>query len=102
MPTMDGYPKIAHLMGRHPELAILRRFRTLNNQNLLYLQAKLTHLEEEVEELAQKDDADPRGKNYKRDWWSLARSRGNNTNKRQWKKVLQIRKTLNVYSASFS
>lgn len=99
---MDGYPKIAHLMAHHPELAILRRFRALNSQNLLYLQAKLTHLEEELEELAQKDDADPSRTFYKRDWWSLAKSRGNGSEKGQWKKVLQIRKTLNVYSTSIS
>jgi hypothetical protein len=96
---MDGYSKIAHLMGHHNELAIFRRFSVLNFQNLLYLQAKLTHLEAELEELAKIDEADPGRANYKRDWWSLASAGDNDPQKMQWKKVLQIRKTLNEYSA---
>jgi hypothetical protein len=100
---MEGYPKIAHLMGHHPEVAILRRFSVLNSQNLLYLQARLTHLEAELAELAQSDEAEPGRKNYKRDWWSLARTRDGDPSKIQWKKVLEVRKALKEYSVhSFS
>lgn len=95
---MDGYPKIAYLMGHHPELAIFRRFSVLNSQNLLYLQAKLTHLEAELQELAQSDEGEPGRTNYKRDWWSLVRTTDGDPQKMQWKKVLQIRKTLKEYS----
>jgi len=42
-PTMNEYSKLASLMGPHPELAIFRRFSTLNAQNLLYLQTELVH-----------------------------------------------------------
>jgi hypothetical protein len=95
---MDGYAKIAHLMGHHSELAIMRRFSTLNIQNILYLQAKLTFLENDLRKLAQKDRAEPSRSNYSKDWWSLANSTCCRTDKRQWKKVLEIRKTLKEYS----
>jgi hypothetical protein len=46
--NMEGYAKVAHLMGTHGEFGIFRRFQTLNMQNLLYLQAEITHLEAEL------------------------------------------------------
>jgi hypothetical protein len=98
---MDGYAKIAHLMGRHTELGIFRRFGALNFQNLLYLQAKLTRLENDLKQLVQRDQAHPDREFYSKDWWSLARTKGNDPNKRQWKKVLQIRKTLREYSMKY-
>lgn len=84
-------------MGHHTELGIFRRFSTLNFQNLLYLQAKLTHLEKDLKLLVQRDQIDPNRLFYSKDWWSLARSRSD-PKKTQWKKVLQIRKTLREYN----
>jgi len=49
---MEGYAKVAHLMATQEEFAILRRFRELNMQRLLYLQAEIIHLRSEVEQLA--------------------------------------------------
>lgn len=98
---MEGYAKIAQLMGSHGELAILRRFGRLNFQNLLYMQARLTHLEKDLNDLAQADKAEPDRSYYSKDWWSLARSRCDNE-KKQWKKVLQIRKALKEYSTNSS
>lgn len=42
---MDGYAKLATLMGAYPEIAIVRRFSALNAQGILYLQAELVYLE---------------------------------------------------------
>jgi len=41
----NGYYSLAHEMAKIPERMILRRFGTLNAQNLLYYQAELTQLE---------------------------------------------------------
>ncbi|OTA79954.1 hypothetical protein M434DRAFT_86781 [Hypoxylon sp. CO27-5] len=45
---MEGYAKVAQLMATYEEFAILRRFKRLNYQNLLYLQAQIIHLEDSL------------------------------------------------------
>jgi hypothetical protein len=52
---LQGYTKLASLLGAHPDLAIYRRFGKLNAKNLLYLQAELVSLEERLEECVKKD-----------------------------------------------
>ena len=52
---MEGYTKVAELMGRHPELAMVRKFRTANMKNLLYMQAEITYLEEELHQMERRD-----------------------------------------------
>jgi hypothetical protein len=94
---MEGYAKIASLMSHHHELAIFRRFGTFNLQNLLYLQAELTHLEEDLKEVVKKDQADPGRFFYTKHWYSLANSE-DGEEKEQWGKVLQIREKLKEYS----
>ena len=73
---MEGYPKLASWMSRYPEMAILRSFRTLNMQTLLYQQAELVHLEVDLQRvaLANKNDGDPRKAAYERNIWELNRS----------------------------
>jgi hypothetical protein len=48
---VEGYPKLAHVIGRNPEYAIVRRFTTLDVKLLLYLQAELVQLEHELSNL---------------------------------------------------
>lgn len=98
---MEGYARVTELMASHEEFAILRQFKALNYQNLLYLQAELTHLEEELRELAYKDASRPGRVFFARDWWSLARTRGRDA-RRQWKKVLKVRRQLNENSSYHS
>jgi hypothetical protein len=97
---MEGYAKIASLMSHHHELAIFRRFGTFNLQNLLYLQAELTHLEDDLKELVEKDQADPGRLFYTKHWYSLAHAE-DDEEKEQWDKVLQIREKLKEYSRGF-
>lgn len=105
IPPPAGYPRLASLMGAHPETAIFRRFGQLNVLNLLYLQAELTNLENSLHEAIK---ADSESKNfersiYSRDWQTLQESvtvegqkcGGDPT---QWNLVLQIRDKLNEYS----
>ncbi|ORY03151.1 hypothetical protein BCR34DRAFT_573714 [Clohesyomyces aquaticus] len=106
MPKMNGYSKLASLMGPNPEVAIFRRFSTLNAQNLLYLQAELVHLEERLKKCVQADESptiDAPGRLdrrlYDRDWKTL--SEGGRTpggNGEQWSTILEIRRVLKDYN----
>jgi len=98
---MNGYTKLASLMGHHSELAIFRRFGTLNARNLLYLQAELVHLELKLNRCAAADLAshDPDRAIYDRDWQTLSESgQLPDGNPEQWDTILGIRKTLKEYS----
>lgn len=53
--NMEAYAKVASLIGSQEEFAIFRRFRVRNMQGLLYLQAEIIHLEEELNELVKRD-----------------------------------------------
>jgi hypothetical protein len=93
---MEGYCKVARFMGRQDEYAIFRRFKALNAQNLLYLQAELTHLEAHMYSLAQRNSTDRIIPN--KDWWSLSHSEKEEDSE-QWDKVLEIREKLEQYSS---
>lgn len=100
---MDGYRKVAELMAEHEEFAIFRRFRALNMQNLLYLQAEITHLEKDLGDLADRDSGHPQRLYHNRDWWSLANGQSEedqdqDQDQDQWQKVLQLRKVLEIYN----
>jgi hypothetical protein len=98
---MSGYSRLASMMGAHPELAALRRFGSLNAQNLLSFQAELTYLELKLKRCA-KADADsghPDRTLYDRDWQTLSDSaQALDGNSEQWQTILAIRKTLKQYS----
>jgi hypothetical protein len=95
---MEGYAKVAELMGRHPELAIIRKFKTANLQNLLYLQAEITYLEDELRQIENRDIGHgPPRENFSHDWWFLANAE-TLKDKEQWAKVLQLRGKLEQYS----
>lgn len=98
---MNGYRKLASLMGPRPELAIYRRFNELNAHNLLLLQAELVFLEKELEKYIQADNNSP-DKNrriYDQDWQSLFESGSTPGGcPAQWKTVLRIREKLKEYS----
>ena len=67
-------------------------------QNLLYLQAELTHQEKDLDELVERDKTDSNRGLYTMDWWSLAESSDDEEGREQWEKVLEIRATLKQYS----
>ncbi|MCJ1246402.1 hypothetical protein MMC30_003609 [Trapelia coarctata] len=96
---MEGYLKIAELMGRHEELAVFRRFDSMNFQNLLYLQAELVHLESDYHQISEKGEACTAFPHRSRDWWSLTQP-GPDGNREQWDKVLEIREKLTEYSVT--
>jgi hypothetical protein len=101
---MEGYAKLALLMGEHPEHGIFRRFATLNAQNLLYLQAELTVLEEQHRALALENETSGHRerKAYATNWFMLNNSTTSTTeegeDQRQWAMFLKIREKLLQYS----
>lgn len=97
MEGYKGYAKVAALMARYDELAILRGFKALNIQNLLYLQAEIIHLEDKLKELVKTDAGHPDREYHSKDWWALAHGEGKG-GKAQWKQARKIRKKLAKYS----
>jgi len=65
-----GYPRIACRMSLKPETAIFRSFSALNARNLLYMQAELCRLEDELMEQEKKDNRSSIGEKHKyaTDW----------------------------------
>ena len=93
----EGHAKVATMMSHYNEFAIFRKFSKLNYQNLLYLQAELTHLEANLKKLADRDGRDPNRTYYSKDWWFLAQNEEHDS-REQWQKFLQIRNKLKEYS----
>ena len=95
---MEGYSKIAALMGAYPETLIFRRFGAMSAQNLLYLQAELVHLEQELQEctLADQKSEDIITRDIlSKDWYTLAHI--NSGTQRQWQLMLHIRAKMKEY-----
>ena len=99
---VGGYPSLAQEMGLSPDIAILRRFATLNLQNLLYRQAEIIILEQRYRELEHTNDAEdathasnPRAEAwYSTDWYWLGYADPENE---QWKSFLHLRKKVEEY-----
>jgi hypothetical protein len=95
---MEGYACAAAFMHHNSEMAIFRRFSTISNQNLLYLQAELVELEFDLAQLVKEDQkpGHPNRPRYAKDWWYLSHS-GRDGDGAQWQKVLEIRAKLKEY-----
>ncbi|OAG07178.1 uncharacterized protein CC84DRAFT_1089552 [Paraphaeosphaeria sporulosa] len=94
-----GYPMLAAQIEQRPEMAIFRRFGALNAENLLYLQAELVLLEDELRKQQAEDHSSSieyKAK-YALNWFHLRNSRSNGDSK-QLDLVHTIRETLWQYS----
>ena len=100
--SMADYHKLAGMMAHHEELAIFRRFDTLNLKNLLYMQAELIHLEAELRqmELDEKISADPNKPVHPMSVYDLREvtCTGKTT---QWAKYQEVQGKLQAYSGSY-
>jgi hypothetical protein len=109
---MGNYVDLCSVMSKHSDVFILRAFSSLNARNLLYYQAELLHLEQELQEIESEDQSCeelPR-KRYASDWKSLGmtsidRPAIGNTHAKatprdslQWQTFLKIREVLAKYS----
>jgi hypothetical protein len=96
-----GYSTLASLMGAYPEVAIFRRFGALNAKNLLYLQAEIISLEQELRTVEKADlqSGHPDRSLYERDWRTLAEPiEVVGRDDTQWKLFLRLREKLYEYS----
>lgn len=99
---VPGYPRLAGQMGRLPQLGVFRRFGALNMRNLLYYQAELAHLEQDIIQ-TELDDArntqDLRG-DYCGNWADMSGSStdDDHVSIAQWELVLKMRNLLKEYS----
>jgi hypothetical protein len=98
--NMKGYKKIATLMGKYPELGTVSRFSSLNIQNLLYMQAELIGLQQDLHELETVNDRSPDEvkASFSRNWLALKSAQEHDGSDEQWKLVLLIREKLKEYS----
>lgn len=96
--TMEGYAKVGKLMATYDQLAILRGFKSLSYQSLLYRQAEIIHLQEDLEKLIQRDAAHPNRSLYSKDWWRLAHTCASDEDEEQWKLWQHLNQKLDEYS----
>ncbi len=97
---MEGYAKIAAFMGEHPESAMALRFSHINLQNILYLQAEIYGLLEDLR-LLEKQNCNSSSEDLKQftlDWYTLAHTAENGGKNKQWAKIEQLRPLLKEYS----
>lgn len=63
--AVSGYPHLAATMARHPAMPMFRTFSVLKIKSILYYQAELAHLGEELSDIEEEDrrcaDAPRRG-----------------------------------------
>lgn len=97
---MKGYAKIAALMAKYPESAILTQFSDINIQNILYLQSELVSLRQGLRELEEANERSPHTERaaFATIWYELSEAGEENGNDEQWKLVLRIREKLKEYS----
>lgn len=100
---MADYSRLSKLIGAHQDLAIFRKFASLNAKNMLYMQAELIHLQAELDniELANGKSGDVQKAAFQVSLFDLKDSSGTK-NDLQWRKAMEIRRNLKAYSPSTS
>jgi hypothetical protein len=92
----DSYRGLAGYMGPHLHsgMGVFKRFSKLNTLDLLYMQAELMNLEQELKVLVYIDHANPASYNFAK----RVRDMKAAPSSMQWQKVLEIRGLLKIYS----
>jgi len=100
---LEGYPKLATTIAKHPEFEAFQSFRDLNIKSLLYYQAELAELRQDLHELEWNDfrhEPYDRAKEccIRADVLLLGGKSGNPQAKKQLELVRRIREVLKEYS----
>jgi hypothetical protein len=106
MDTTKGYPGLSSLMAHADGFGMFKRFAALNMRNLLYMQAELMSLEDELQLATINDqqapNTDPRSSYSKSADALRASFRSTEPAVReQWDKALEVRARLKEYSKLF-
>jgi hypothetical protein len=94
---MIGYERLSRLIGTYPELAIYRKFSTLCTKMLLYKQAELQHLENELSIISQIDARDPEKSDYSVSWEAMNNASDQGGEDLQKQKILEIDDKMDKY-----
>lgn len=96
---IEGYDKLAAWIASDRGLSIYRRFAGLNAKNLLYLQAEIITLADDLREIIDEDrkSEDAKVQRFSTSIWYLK-----NTPSLQWARFLELRSLLNEYSPCIS
>ena len=89
---IQGWPKLALLMGKTPDFAAFPRFRDLNVKSLLYYQCQLTILRRKLHKLEHEDAA------AGNDWNEWADDLMEATESEQFNTIMEMRIVLKEYS----
>ena len=97
---MEGYARIAKFMGRHPESALVSQFSDLNMQNILYLQAEIYGLREDLRQIEEQNSnaSSEINRSFSNDWYLLAHTEESDGSDRQWQIMKELRPLLREYS----
>lgn len=98
MARFDCYSGLAEWQSKWPEYSIFRRFGAMNARNLLYMQAELMHLEDELQQITEEDMEPDKRLSYHKNWLELSKPGTNGGYGIQWEKMKEIRAKLNEYS----
>jgi len=98
-----GYPGLSRVLAHADGLGMFKRFADLNMRNLLYMQAELMSLEDELEVMTLNDHNEPVGTTRSFYVRSAHRLRASSQctdpkDRQQWDKILEIRVRLKEYS----
>ncbi|PWY93058.1 hypothetical protein BO94DRAFT_622255 [Aspergillus sclerotioniger CBS 115572] len=91
-----GYNKLAALMACDPGPAIYRRFAKLNSKTLLYLQAEISCLQNELSDIVHEVSVSEGKETYSFDLWDMKQDQY----PFQWKKILEVRQLLSEYNTA--
>ncbi|CAG8952789.1 hypothetical protein HYFRA_00009034 [Hymenoscyphus fraxineus] len=106
---LEGFAEFSHYIGSDETLSVYRRFGTLAARNILYLQAELQFLEDELKRLDEQDRKDiSKGSNMveknaidaaARMWeaFSDQSDRGNERQSKKMRIILRIREVMRMY-----
>ncbi|KAI4226306.1 MAG: hypothetical protein LQ349_006899 [Xanthoria aureola] len=96
---MGDYTALASMMANHAEAAIFRRFDTLNIKNLLYMQAELVDLEDQLHDIESEDKKSeaPNKVSFSSSVQALRRSASTRDND-QWMKYKEVQEKIHAYS----
>ncbi|KAK8033616.1 hypothetical protein PG991_003014 [Apiospora marii] len=99
---MPDYKGLASLMDEYHDVTIFRRFRKLNLQNLLHMQAELVHVEQELQEIHDEDSRsdDPIRQSFQTNWKVMEDSFRSGGENLQRTKRLDARDKLAKYNSS--
>lgn len=99
---VDGWPKVAAYMAKTPDFASFGRFRELNIKSLIYYQAELWRLRDDLHNAEWRDRVTGTGgpEKYAKRACSLIKSPKSSPGKLkgQWEIIQEIRKVLKEYS----